>query len=526
MISDENISNKGKKRFHGLLWHIDNFEESFLLTSKNNILTQIVEKLIELHIQKYPFIHTIHSKQQHRYLDSIKRQKYNDNDNIHKKTNSINMNISNITNINRNIDDNGNHNNANIHVEAVSIWENYSLETAVNDIKDTTLPGTGTAPLMHVQYKIIPVLPKVFAGNNFELHNSPTSTSHDSIHSFPSSSSSSTPTSSAYNLEAEAIFSSKNLKNLELLYDTSWPINSIISAAVLNVTVKITRRLLHFAQLNALIKFVWKDMRGRKNNSLNLNSNFFDLDKKGGSNNENNQNSSSNFLFSNLDKDCSHAIRIIQQTLQPLQDFTADRMRIKQLKFKKNLINFSNHGLSGLNQAIMCYVESIILSIYADEDNEANLKDMNEKHHDNNNIDKKEKKNESELNEEKNDLSVSELISILLEVCFETLKIIQLYSIEWIYINRNNFKNNFSEIYVDIMRKEGIEIDIIKEKKKQDDIELVKISQLENHVSIKIKTNIEKLLHYRNNLFSKIRKIVYDDNQEDAIALLMYFNQS
>jgi hypothetical protein len=75
---------------------------------------------------------------------------------------------------------------------------------------------------------------------------------------------------------------------------------------------------------------------------------------------------------------------------------------------------------------------------------------------------------------------------------------------------------------IDIMRKEGTELDVIGEKKKKD-IELRKMLTMENLISIIIRMFI---FYYRNILFDKFRKIVSDDNQEDTIALLMFFNQS
>lgn len=366
---------------HGLLWHIDNFEESFLLTSKNNVLTQLVEELIELHIQRYPFIHTIQSKQKSRYLDSIKRQKENnsiDNDNNEKNNHHNDDKYNNDDNyefrnddkkdININKDSNPNNlktNNNNRKDIANSIWETYSLETAVENVRSAARPR---AILNHVQY-IIAVLPKnekdKFSNIN-DNDNNDRNDDYDDNADNNKNFNSSTPTSSSsssthhpdpYHSEAFAIFSSKNLKNLKLSYEITWqPIISIISPPLLNVTAKITKRLLHFAQLNALIKFVWKDMRGRKND-INLNKNDIDKSKKLDKNLDKTSPSSSSPLFETFDKNCSHAIRIIQQTLQPLQDFTSDRIRIKQLKFKKTFIDASNHGLAGVNHALSSYIE-------------------------------------------------------------------------------------------------------------------------------------------------------------------------
>jgi hypothetical protein len=158
-----------------------------------------------------------------------------------------------------------------------------------------------------------------------------------------------------------------------------------------------------------------------------------------------------------------------------------------------------------------------VVSIFADEDSNENL--------DGNNNDIVHERDEEKGIEDSNQ-SISELISHILEICCEILKIIQSYSIEYIDINHDIIRDNFSQIYVDIMRKEGIELDIIIEKQKRKDTELKKILDIENIISIKIKKNVDILFHYRNILFLKLKDIVYDDNQEDAIALLMFFNQS
>jgi hypothetical protein len=271
---------------YGLLWHIDNFEESFLLTSKNSLLIQLAEELIELHIQRYPFIHTIHSKQKSLFLDSVKRQKdmnikdnndgkYDDHSNDSDKSikNDINDNINQINNFDSN-DTNKNNNfkpyNNNSEYDKSSIWENYSLETAVDNVKGTR---PGASILKHVQYKIIPVLTKnkiddLFPistmknndeknktydtssindnknynnddcdNNNDYSHDRDNNDNTDNMsYSFIPTTSASSSSIHPYNSEAFAIFSSKKLRNLKILYNISWPFSSIISPTLLDVT--------------------------------------------------------------------------------------------------------------------------------------------------------------------------------------------------------------------------------------------------------------------------------------------------
>lgn len=158
-----------------------------------------------------------------------------------------------------------------------------------------------------------------------------------------------------------------------------------------------------------------------------------------------------------------------------------------------------------------------MVSIFADEDSDGNL--------DGKSNDTEHARDEVKEIEDSNQ-SISELISHILEICCEILKIIQSYSIEYMDINHDIICDNFSQIYVDVMKKEGIELDIIIEKKKQKDSKLKKILDIENITSIKIKKNIDILFYYRNVLFLKLKDIAYDDNQEDAVALLMFFNES
>ena len=65
-----------KSNVQSLLWHIDSFEGSFLLSSKSDVISSLVAIVIETYAHRHPFSHSqsVFSTQRSRYLSSIRRK--------------------------------------------------------------------------------------------------------------------------------------------------------------------------------------------------------------------------------------------------------------------------------------------------------------------------------------------------------------------------------------------------------------------------------------------------------------------
>ena len=159
----------------------------------------------------------------------------------------------------------------------------------------------------------------------------------------------------------------------------------MITPALLEVTARSTRRLIELAQLTALVRFVWVDTRGRKNcTAVALKQGAASRATKGVAPPPRAPSSHSSSSRAVFDRDCAHALRIVQQTLLPLSDFTSDRIKSQQIKFRTDVLDSSNHGFPGLTRAFMRYAHAVALSIFAncDVDESEGVRDEENDGHD------------------------------------------------------------------------------------------------------------------------------------------------
>ena len=65
-----------RKNMGGLMWHIDCYEEAFLLSARSDVISSLVAILIETYAQRHPFSHSqsVFSTQRSRYLTNIRRK--------------------------------------------------------------------------------------------------------------------------------------------------------------------------------------------------------------------------------------------------------------------------------------------------------------------------------------------------------------------------------------------------------------------------------------------------------------------
>ena len=170
----------------------------------------------------------------------------------------------------------------------------------------------------------------------------------------------------------------------------------VLTERVCRITGRATRRLLDLAQCTALLRFVWADLRARKDIiTPSSSSSSSSSTMKGGRTNTITNASktkttststsaaaqpqaqgktsahSSTSLSTTLPttssgpspgsgpnpyhreytlfhRECFLALRLVQQTLCPLEDFTADRVRVHQLLFREQLRDESEHGVAGV----------------------------------------------------------------------------------------------------------------------------------------------------------------------------------
>ena len=618
----------------GLLWHIDCYEKSFLLSSKSDIISSLVSLLVESHLQRNPFSHsqTVFSKQQSRFLESVHRKhvrdtaikeeddnrndskdikmifhdKYPENENnkstdfeLYMKDNNNNShnkyenkNDSDNSNINNNHNNNDNNdiNNKNDgknnlmksdplisegeqtqkyffdtkketvfrpKTEATALWSNYPLNDALTKLKEQRSEAANC--LTHVHYIILPVrtssIGRTGKRNLNKIDDDDDDDDDDNfdrdeermdepkrLQRSPKSTSFSTSISSSH-----SVFSIDGLSRLRLSYTAPWPINTLITPDLLRITLKSTKRLIEIAQLSALIRLVWSDLRRKKipssptpnvsrTSSTATSSHFRKLSmteiRSGPTTKTSSSSSSTSSSFSEYDRDSSYALHLVQQSILPLGSFTSDRIRVQQLKFRQHLLDASKDGFEGVERALMCSAENISTAIFADNDDEKDEEDEKEEETkkeeiqqydefsiDSNNNDKNNKKNILKLNNfneiiDDDDLSISDLICLLLSSCRNVLRVIEFSSIKI---------NELNEIKDDDKQKKFESFNQVSPlyKKRNLDIKLQKEKQIIKEVNI----SINKLIKCRKNLLLAVKRIAKDERNQDAVIFLLFFNE-
>ena len=626
---------------NGLLWHIDCYEKSFLLSSKSDIISSLVSLLVESHLQRNPFSHsqTIFSKQQSRFLESVHRKhvrdtaikeedgdrndrkekmkkslndaKYSfnenkkitdfelymkdDNNNSYNKYENDDNNISNINNDYDNNDNDLNNRNKNKNknndtntnvlsiksvrtekyffdtkkesvfrpkTEAVALWSNYPLNDALTKLKEQRSEAENC--LTHVHYIILPARTSsndrtgkrsrrtIDDYNDSDYIDSEDEDEDEDINRdeekmdepkrlqrSPKSTSFSTSISSSH-----SVFSIDGLSRLRLSYSAPWPINTLITPELLRITLKSTKRIIEIAQLSALIRLVWSDLRRKKSpgsptptvsrtSSTATSSHFRKLtmtEIRAGPTTNTSSSSTSSSSFSEYHRDSSYALHLVQQSVLPLGSFTSDRIRVQQLKFREHLLDASKDGFEGVERALMCSAVNISTAIFADNDDGKDEEDDKEeetkkeeiRQYDEFSIDgvNKNNKNTVRLNNisdliDDDDLSISDLISLLLASCRNVLRVLEFSSIK---INElNHIKEN---------DKEEKKLEAFSQvsplfKKRNLDIKLQKEKQMVQEVN----NSINKLIKCRKNLLSGVKRIAKDDRNQDAIIFLLFFNE-
>ena len=345
-----------RKNMGGLMWHIDCYEEAFLLSARSDVIRSLVAILIETYAQRHPFSHSqsVFSTQRSRYLTNIRRKTAQDmlNEIKSESEGDVSSEARRRSTINSAASGRSSSSSSVYGVEPMAsmldLWTEYSLKAALVKLKNQRPEAARS--LTHVQYSITAIRERSIIT---DPENSPRA-------SIAASSSSLSPAS-------DSIFSGFGLDRLSIGYTATWPINTMITPALLRVTARATRRLLELAQLTALVRFVWVDTRGRKNTSAVAERQHGAKKAiKGGPTPY--PSSSSSASYAAFDRDCSHALRIVQQTILPLSDFTTDRIKSHQLKFRADILDASNHGFLGVTCALMRYAEGVAYSIFADED--------------------------------------------------------------------------------------------------------------------------------------------------------------
>ena len=148
-----------------------------------------------------------------------------------------------------------------------------------------------------------------------------------------------TAISTAFDEKWEVLFDASGLDCITVRYMAPWPLSVIFSTSILDNIGVATRRLLALGHVTDLFRLVWNELRVHRGN------------KK------------AKALVH--DRELFHYLRAIQQTIQALFDFTSDRIRFCQLKFRGNLKERCNDGLGGIAHAIYQYSNDIATTTFA-----------------------------------------------------------------------------------------------------------------------------------------------------------------
>lgn len=536
-----------KSNVQSLLWHIDSFEGSFLLSSKSDVISSLVAIVIETYAHRHPFSHSqsVFSTQRSRYLSSIRRKSMQSTtaasiadarDVDNPKVRSTGSSVYTVEST----------------ASTLDLWTPFSLTAALAKLKNQRAETAHS--LTYVQYTIKP------PSNSYHRDDSAGDTSPRAT---PPSSSSSGPSS-------DSIFSAYGLERLSLSYTAAWPIDTMITPVLLEVTARSTRRLIELAQLTALVRFVWVDTRGRKNcTAVALKHGAVSRSTKGVAPPPTTPSSHSSSSRAVFDRDCAHALRIVQQTLLPLSDFTSDRIKSQQIKFRTDVLDSSNHGFPGLKRAFMRYAHAVALSIFAncDVEDSGEVREEENDRHDRNNSGydvndraspgrgSMSEKDREKIREQEgikssiagsssrgsrsgsvsgsvsgagsglasragsragsgiaadgaelDDSSIAELLSRVLAACRDVLIMLEMSSIQESEENQRKSVGPASLLFDSIAPLGG--------KPAKQTLMLTKIKDC---VSI--------LFQRRSELFLTAKRVAEDEDQQDAVALLMFFNQ-
>ena len=157
----------------------------------------------------------------------------------------------------------------------------------------------------------------------------------------------------------EAVFSCSGLSHVEAEYACPWPFAAVITPAVCRAAARTTRRLLALGQCAALLRFVWGDLHGRKESPADIVRRRPPPKQKAGAVRVPPAStavpSARRRPPTAAPRECFLALRMVQQALSPLSDFTADRVRAHQIAFREGLRDASEHGLAGAAHAVDRY---------------------------------------------------------------------------------------------------------------------------------------------------------------------------
>jgi aspartate carbamoyltransferase regulatory subunit len=223
-------------------------------------------------------------------------------------------------------------------------------------------------------------------------------------------------------LSWESLFSNNGLNDIEINYNSPWPLNVVFTKSILDSISITTRRLLELSHLSNLIRLLWKDLRTFRIAKNNLNIKYIGIERE---------------LFSSF--------RLIKQTNQSIFDFTSDRIRINQIHFTNNIINFSMDGFGGILSLFENYSNKLSSSLFIENNN------INNNNNNNNN------NRMSIINN-----NICKWISNIFKESRQCLKTLMKISVELNLIDndseRDDINNNYIEQYIDQFRNDVIEL--------------------------------------------------------------------
>ena len=198
----------------------------------------------------------------------------------------------------------------------------------------------------------------------------------------------------------------------------------------------------------------------------------------------------------------------------------------------------SEAGVGGVGSALLRYAEGVNRSIFAeddeDEDEDGGEQDEENEVDDNEGegfggdghmkVDNEARgstlENSGHNDNEDDDVSLSELITVMLEKCRGVLRVleisaIQMNELETVNIEKQIVKNSVKTVGDNFQEENPFHakrvVDNSTEKRKE--------------MMVKIKECSLELMESRKNLFVVARRVTEEEDQQDASALLMFFNQ-
>ena len=202
----------------------------------------------------------------------------------------------------------------------------------------------------------------------------------------------------------------------------------------------------------------------------------------------------------------------MQQTLLPLSDFTSDRIKSHQIKFRTDVLDASNYGFLGVTCALMRYAEGVAFSIFANEDLEdddgmSGSSSPRSPRCVGSNADRARSALALDDSAFESDLSLADLISQTMKACRDVLIMLEMSSILRNEEDQRAKGSAASLLFQGSDSPKGPE------------------SRKHTLMLTRIKDSITLLLQCRSDLFAAANRVALEEDQQDALALLMFFNE-